>query len=45
MWLRLACEDLRVFGIAEQITQKVDSMAPTLVSLIEQVHARLTLSQ
>lgn len=37
LWLSLACEDLRVFGQAELIPQKINSMAADLFGLIRQV--------
>lgn len=37
LWLSLACEDLRVFGQAERIPQKIASMASDLFGLIRQV--------
>jgi GTPase involved in cell partitioning and DNA repair len=41
LYLVIACEELRIFGIYEKLTEKVRQIADTTPALIEQVLERL----
>ncbi|XP_072023611.1 telomerase protein component 1-like [Amphiura filiformis] len=40
LWLAIACEELRVYGLFERITDKINSLADGLLDLLEQVFTR-----
>ncbi|EDV28707.1 Telomerase protein component 1 [Trichoplax sp. H2] len=37
LWLSIACEELRIFGIFDKVTEKIDGLADDVVSLLEQI--------
>ena len=41
LFLKLACEELRVFGIHEQISTKLKSLQHTVPTILQDVLARL----
>lgn len=41
LWLTLACEELRVFGVFEEVTQKITQLPDELIDLEESVFERL----
>ncbi|XP_077996822.1 telomerase protein component 1-like [Glandiceps talaboti] len=41
LFLSLACEELRVFGIFEKVSQRIKSMAQTVSALLQEVMIRL----
>jgi nephrocystin-3 len=41
LYLRVALEELRLFGKFEQLTQRIDDLAPSIIELFDQVLARL----
>ncbi|XP_019644611.1 PREDICTED: telomerase protein component 1-like [Branchiostoma belcheri] len=41
MWLAIACEELRVFGVFEQVTAKIQSLPPYLEGLLSMVISRV----
>jgi len=41
LYLTIACEELRVFGLYEQVTEKIKRMAPQIPRLLEEVLKRL----
>ncbi|KAH3757178.1 telomerase protein component 1 [Pelomyxa schiedti] len=43
LYLTVACEELRVFGVFEQLTDKIKSLPPSLLKLYDEVLARLEL--
>ncbi|XP_022080358.1 telomerase protein component 1-like isoform X2 [Acanthaster planci] len=40
LWLSVACEELRVFGLFESLSDKINSLADGLLNLLEQVLTR-----
>lgn len=40
LWLSVACEELRVFGLFAKVTDKINSLADGLLELLEQVFSR-----
>ncbi|XP_033637129.1 telomerase protein component 1-like [Asterias rubens] len=40
LWLAVACEELRVFGLFDRVTNKINSMADGLLELLDQVFTR-----
>nr|XP_054764277.1 telomerase protein component 1-like isoform X2 [Lytechinus pictus] len=40
LWLSVACEELRVFGLFAKVTDKINSLADGLLELLEQVFTR-----
>ncbi|XP_022087926.1 telomerase protein component 1-like [Acanthaster planci] len=40
LWLAVACEELRVFGLFDRLTDKINNMADGLLELLEQVFTR-----
>ncbi|XP_071495043.1 telomerase protein component 1-like [Diadema antillarum] len=40
LWLAVACEELRVFGLFAKVTDKINSLADGLLELLEQVFTR-----
>ena len=40
LWLTLACEELRVFGSFEMLTEKIQSLPDELITLEESVFER-----
>ncbi|XP_071485074.1 telomerase protein component 1-like [Diadema antillarum] len=40
LWLSIACEELRVFGLFDRINDKINSLADGLFELLEQVFTR-----
>ncbi|XP_071785835.1 telomerase protein component 1-like [Asterias amurensis] len=40
LWLSVACEELRVYGIFEKLSDKINSLADGLLNLLEQVLTR-----
>ncbi|CAH1246787.1 TEP1 [Branchiostoma lanceolatum] len=41
LWLAVACEELRVFGVFEQVTAKIQSLPPYLEGLLSMVITRV----
>ncbi|XP_035668714.1 telomerase protein component 1-like isoform X2 [Branchiostoma floridae] len=41
MWLAIACEELRVYGVFEQVTAKIQSLPPYLEGLLSMVISRV----
>jgi hypothetical protein len=41
LYLVLACEELRVFGVFERVTEKIKTMSPTIPKLLDEILARL----
>jgi tetratricopeptide (TPR) repeat protein len=41
LYLRVALEELRLFGEFEKLTQRIDDLAPSIIELFDQVLARL----
>ncbi|CAD5119855.1 DgyrCDS8439 [Dimorphilus gyrociliatus] len=41
LYLKIACEELKIFGVFEQLTTKLKSLASTLPSLLTQILERL----
>eukprot|EP01114_Cavostelium_apophysatum_P022723 TRINITY_DN831_c0_g1_i3.p1 TRINITY_DN831_c0_g1~~TRINITY_DN831_c0_g1_i3.p1 ORF type:complete len:1975 (+),score=566.67 TRINITY_DN831_c0_g1_i3:1485-7409(+) len=41
LYLMIACQELRVFGVFEQLTEKIKNMAQTIPRLLEETLARL----
>ncbi|PIK46898.1 hypothetical protein BSL78_16245 [Apostichopus japonicus] len=40
LWLSIACEELRVFGLFDKVTDKINSLDDGLLELLEQVFTR-----
>jgi len=41
LWLALACEELRVFGVFEQVTEKIKNLPGTITDLISSIIHRI----
>jgi hypothetical protein len=41
LWLRLACEELRVFGVFETVTQRIRHLSPSVSGLLSEVLERV----
>jgi telomerase protein component 1 len=41
LYLKIVCEELRVFGIHEQLTERIRTLGPSLAKLVEEVLDRL----
>ena len=41
LYLYLACEELRMFGVFEEVTMRIKSMSPTITGLLQEILGRL----
>jgi len=41
LYLYLACEELRVFGVFEEVTTRIRNMSPTIAGLLQEILVRL----